>query len=73
MDAMAAIGKVLKEARSRLLFVDNLDHTVLTDFAAMAAEGVKIDLLADSFHRRRWRHSRRRHIDGVPNMEPDDP
>lgn len=50
MDAMSAIGKVLKEAQSRLLVVDPyLDHTILTDFAAMAAEGVKIDLLADAF------------------------
>jgi hypothetical protein len=48
MDAMTAIGKVLKEARSRLLIVDPyLDHTILTDFAAMATEGVKIDLLSD--------------------------
>lgn len=47
---MTAIGKVLKEAQSRLLVVDPyLDHTILTDFAAMAAEGVKIDLLADAF------------------------
>ncbi|OWK19394.1 hypothetical protein AJ88_45775 [Mesorhizobium amorphae CCBAU 01583] len=50
MDAMSAIAKVLKEASSRLLIVDPyLDHTFLTDFAAMAPEGVKIDLLADTF------------------------
>ncbi|TJV02438.1 MAG: hypothetical protein E5Y12_20185 [Mesorhizobium sp.] len=48
MDAMSAIGKVLKEARSRLLIVDPyLDETILTDFAPMGAEGVKIDLLCD--------------------------
>lgn len=50
MDALTAIAKVLKDARSRLLIVDPyLDHTILTDFAAMAPEGVKIDLLADAF------------------------
>lgn len=50
MDAMTAIGKVLKEAQSRLLVVDPyLDHTILTDFAVMALEGIKIDLLADTF------------------------
>ncbi|WP_352710980.1 hypothetical protein [Mesorhizobium opportunistum] len=39
MDAMSAIGKVLKEARSRLLIVDPyLDETILTDFAPMGAE-----------------------------------
>ncbi|RWD50456.1 MAG: phosphatidylserine/phosphatidylglycerophosphate/cardiolipin synthase family protein [Mesorhizobium sp.] len=49
MDAMTAIGKVLKEAKSRLLIVDPyLDETILTDFAPMSAEGVKIDLLSDS-------------------------
>ncbi|RUV41421.1 phosphatidylserine/phosphatidylglycerophosphate/cardiolipin synthase family protein [Mesorhizobium sp. M1A.T.Ca.IN.004.03.1.1] len=49
MDAMTAIGKVLKEARSRVVIVDPyLDQTILTDFAPMAAEGVKIDLLSDA-------------------------
>lgn len=38
MDTMSANGKVLKEARSRLLIVDPyLDETILTDFAWTAA------------------------------------
>lgn len=49
MDAMTAIGKVFKEARLRLLIVDPyLDETILTDFAPMVGEGVKIDLLSDA-------------------------
>ncbi|SJM29975.1 phosphatidylserine/phosphatidylglycerophosphate/cardiolipin synthase family protein [Mesorhizobium delmotii] len=49
MDAMTAIGKVFKEPRSRILIVDPyLDETILTDFAPMIPEGVKIDLLSDS-------------------------
>ncbi|MGX9576286.1 phosphatidylserine/phosphatidylglycerophosphate/cardiolipin synthase family protein [Mesorhizobium sp. f-mel] len=48
MDAMTAIGKVLKEARAKLLVVDPyLDETILTDFAPMSMEGVKLELLCD--------------------------
>ncbi|MFK0690278.1 phosphatidylserine/phosphatidylglycerophosphate/cardiolipin synthase family protein [Mesorhizobium sp. IMUNJ 23033] len=51
MDAMTAIGKVLKEARSNVLIVDPyMDHIILTDFAPMISEGIKIELLSDTAH-----------------------
>lgn len=47
-DAMAAVGKVLGSAKQDLLIIDPyMDEKVLTDFAAMAAEGVTVRLLAD--------------------------
>lgn len=49
-DALQVIGKVLTEAKRDVLIVDAyMDSKVLTDFAPMAAEGVVIRLLADSF------------------------
>jgi len=48
-DALAAIGKVFKEATTDLLIVDPyLDEKVLTDFALQVSEGVSIRLLSDS-------------------------
>lgn len=50
LDALQVVGKVLAEAKRDVLLVDAyMDAKVLTDFAPMAAEGVVIRLLADSF------------------------
>ncbi|MEB2352831.1 MAG: hypothetical protein OZ924_15640 [Burkholderiaceae bacterium] len=49
-DALQAVGKVLREAKSDVLIVDPyMDARVLTDFAPMVPEGVGIRLLNDSF------------------------
>lgn len=51
LDAMAATGKVLGTAKRDLLIVDPyMDEKALTDFAALAPEGVAIRLLADAKH-----------------------
>ena len=51
LDAMVAAGKVLGSATSNLLIVDPyMDEKALTDFAALAPEGVTIRLLADAKH-----------------------
>lgn len=48
LDAMAAIGKVLSTATSTLRIVDPyMDEKAVTDFAVLASELVKIELLAD--------------------------
>jgi len=47
-DAMAAVAKVLREAKQNVLIVDPyLDDRVLTDFAPSAPQSVTIRLLAD--------------------------
>lgn len=49
LDALAAVGKVLREAAERVLIVDPyLDERVLTDFATMLPEGMPLRLLADA-------------------------
>ena len=49
LDAMAAIGKVLRSAATSVRIVDPyMDETTLTDFIVLANEGVKIELLADA-------------------------
>ena len=46
---MAAVGKVLQEAKQTLLIVDPyMDEKVLTDFAGLAPAGVTLHLLADT-------------------------
>jgi hypothetical protein len=46
-DALASIGRVLREAAGSLLIVDPyLNETFLTDFAAMVPEGIPIRLLS---------------------------
>jgi hypothetical protein len=50
-DVFQVIGKVLGEAKKDVLIVDPcMDAKVLTDFAPLAAEGVNIRLLTDSFY-----------------------
>jgi len=50
-DALAALGKVFREAKSDILIVDPyLDEVVLTDFAPLVPEGVALRLLADVFY-----------------------
>lgn len=52
-DAMAAVGRVLGAAERDVLIVDPyLDDKALTDFAALAPEGVTIRLLADGGYRK---------------------
>lgn len=47
-DAMVAIGKVLQSSNTDILFVDPyMDERILSDFALLAPERVKIRLLAD--------------------------
>jgi len=47
-DALAALGKVLATAKQDLLIVDPyMDEKVLTEFAALADEKVRLRLLAD--------------------------
>lgn len=49
LDAMAAVGKVLKEAKAEVLIVDPyMDETILTDFAVMLPDGRKLRLLTDA-------------------------
>ena len=49
LDAMSAVGKVVRTAKTKLLIVDPyMDEKALTDFALLADEGVSIDLLADA-------------------------
>jgi len=49
LDAMAAIGKVLREAQTSVRIVDPyMDEKTLTDFAVLAPEGVAIELLSDA-------------------------
>jgi hypothetical protein len=48
-DAMVAVGKVLKSAKSDILLVDPyMDETALTDFVSQADETVTLRLLADA-------------------------
>lgn len=50
-DLFQVIGKLLREATKDVLIVEAyMDATVLTDFAPLAAEGVAIRLLTDSFY-----------------------
>ena len=50
-DALKAIGQVLAQARGDVLVVDAyMDVKTLTDFAPMAAEGVRVRLLSDCFY-----------------------
>lgn len=50
-DAMTAVGKVLQSAANDILIVDPyMDEKALSDFAALAREGVPIRLLADAKH-----------------------
>lgn len=50
-DVLRSVGKALQEAKSDVFVVEPyMDHTVLTDFAPLAAERVVIRLLADSFY-----------------------
>lgn len=47
-DALAALAKIMGAAKSSLLLVDPyMDEKLLTDFAAVAGEGVFLQLLAD--------------------------
>jgi hypothetical protein len=49
LDAMAAVGKVLKEAKQQALIVDPyMDETLLNDFAVMLQDGISLRLLSDS-------------------------
>jgi hypothetical protein len=49
VDVMAAVGKVLKEAKSDVLIVDPyLDETVLTTFAVMMEQTAGLRLLSDA-------------------------
>jgi hypothetical protein len=51
LDAMAAVGKILSAANTRVRLVDPyMDDKALTDFAVLAAEGVDIELLSDGAH-----------------------
>jgi hypothetical protein len=51
-DVFQAIGKVFQGAKRDLLVVDPyLDQVVLTQFAALAAEGIKLRLLGDVLRR----------------------
>ena len=53
-DAFAAVGNVLKTAKTDILMVDGYaDEKVLTDYAVLAPEGVTIRLLTES----RYKHS----------------
>lgn len=48
-DAMTAVGKVLTSATSSIRIVDPyMDEKALTDFAILANEGVRIEILADA-------------------------
>lgn len=48
-DALAAIAKIMAEARTSIRIIDPyLDERVLIDFAAMASEGVRLELLSDA-------------------------
>lgn len=50
-DAMTAVGRIFKGARSDALIIDPyLDETILTDFAVMLQEGVRLRLLSDAAH-----------------------
>jgi hypothetical protein len=49
LDAYAAVGKILGTATTDVLMVDPYaDHTVVTDYAALAPDNVPVRLLADS-------------------------
>lgn len=50
-DAMVGVGKALSPAKGDVLIVDPyMDEKALTDFALLAATGVRIRLLADNKH-----------------------
>jgi hypothetical protein len=50
-DALGAVAKVLGSATKEALIVDPyLDEKILTEFAVLAAEGVRLHLLADQHH-----------------------
>lgn len=50
-DAMAALGKVLRTAKTDAVIIDPyMDEKALTDFAGLAAAGVSMRLLADEAH-----------------------